>query len=287
MQPTIPTWASLTPLYAKYLESAGRPETTIRLRVGQINKVARTLDVTPLEVTTELLVDYMGNRAWADNTRATWRASLSGFFKWASGMGHLPTNPAAMLATVRVPHGTPKPATDAALQHASTRMDLRTGLMLELGRRAGLRCMEIASLRREHVMTETVTVKTKKNKKNKKKQRVLYALRITGKGGKTRTIPIAEDLGLKLLALAPGPIFKGRIDGHVSSAYVSKLLSSVLPEGVTGHKLRHRFATDAYRNSGHNILAVKQLLGHSSVATTQVYAEVSNDELRFAALSAS
>lgn len=281
---TLPTWASLLPLYAKYLESAGRPQTTIRLRVGQIQKVARTLDVTPLEVTTEMLVDFMGNRAWADNTRATWRASLSGFFKWASGMGHLPTNPAAMLATVRVPHGTPKPATDAALEHAAARLDLRTGLMLELGRRAGLRCMEIATLRREHVMTETVTVKTKKGKK---KQRVLYALRITGKGGKTRTIPIAEDLGLKLLALQPGPIFKGRIGGHVSAAYVSKLLSSVLPDGVTGHKLRHRFATDAYRNSGHNILAVKQLLGHSSVATTQVYAEVSNDELRSAALSAS
>lgn len=286
MQPTttIPTWASLTPLYAKYLESAGRPRTTINLRVGQIMKVARTLDVTPLEVTTELLVDYMANPRWADNTRATWRASLSGFFRWASGMGHLPTNPAAMLATVRVPHGTPKPASDAALEHASTRMDLRTGLMLELGRRAGLRCMEIATLRREHVLSETITVKSKKGKK---KQRTIYALRITGKGGKTRTIPIAEDLARKLLALPAGPIFRGRVEGHISSAYVSKLLSSVLPDGVTGHKLRHRFATDAYRNSGHNILAVKALLGHSSVATTQVYAEVSNDELRFAALSAS
>lgn len=259
---SLPTWASLLPLYAKYLESAGRPETTVNLRVGQIKRLARTLDIAPLEVTTSMLVDFMGNRSWADNTRATWRASLSGFFRWAAGMEHLPTNPAAMLATVRVPHGTPKPATDAALAHAAARLDLRTGLMLELGRRAGLRCMEIATLQREHVMTETVTVKSKKGKK---KQRTLYAL----------------------LALQPGPIFRGRVDGHISPAYVSKLLSSVLPDGVTGHKLRHRFATDAYRNSGHNILAVKSLLGHSSVATTQVYAEVSNDELRFAALSAS
>lgn len=286
MQPTttLPTWASLTPLYAEYLESAGRPRTTINLRVGQINRVARTLDVTPLEVTTELLVRFMRNPGWADNTRATWRASLSGFFKWAAGMGHLPTNPAAMLATVRVPHGQPKPASDAALDYAATRLDLRTGLMLELGRRAGLRCMEIATLCREHVLSEVVTVVSKKGKK---KQATVYTLRITGKGGKTRAVPIAADLGVKLLALQPGPIFKGRVDGHVSSAYVSKLLSSVLPDGVTGHKLRHRFATEAYRNSGHNLRAVQQLLGHSSIATTQVYTEVSSDELRFAALSAS
>ena len=286
MQPSQnpPTWASLLPLYGKYLESAGRPDTTVKLRCGQIVKLTKTLGVDPLEVTTELLVDYMGNRNWADNTRATWRASLSGFFKWANGMGHLPTNPAAMLATVRVPHGQPKPASDAALEFASTRLDMRTGLMLELGRRAGLRCMEIATLRREHVIAETVT---KVTKKGKKKKSTIYTLRITGKGGKTRPVPIAEDLGVKLLALQPGPIFKGRIDGHISPAYVSKLLSSVLPAGVTGHKLRHRFATDAYRNSGHDLLAVKDLLGHASVATTQGYAASSSYELRRAALSAS
>lgn len=144
--------------------------------------------------------------------------------------------------------------------------------------------MEIATLRREHVIAETIT---KTSKKGKKKKSTIYTLRITGKGGKTRPVPIADDLGIKLLALQPGPIFKGRIDGHISPAYVSKLLSSVLPDGVTGHKLRHRFATDAYRNSGHDLLAVKDLLGHASVATTQGYAASSSDELRRAALSAS
>lgn len=281
MQPTTnaPSWASLLPLYGKYLESAGRPNTTVNLRRGQILRLAKTLDVDPLEVTTELLVDFMGNRAWADNTRATWRASLSGFFKWAHGMGHLPSNPALMLATVRVPHGQPKPASDFALEHASIRADMRTALMVELGRRAGLRCMEIATLRREHVITDVI-------KRKDKKPKHVYSLRITGKGGKTRTVPIAKDLGKKLLALPAGPVFRGRIDGHISPAYVSKLLSSVLPDGVTGHKLRHRFATDAYRGSNHNLRAVQQLLGHSSIATTQVYTEVDSDELRQAALSA-
>lgn len=274
-----PTWDSLLPLYAEYLESAGRPATTVNLRCGQIRRVARELDVTPIEVSTELLVRFMRNDQWADNTRATWRASLSGFFRWAHGMNYLPTNPALMLPTVRVPHGQPKPASDAALEHAAMYADMRTALMVELGRRAGLRCMEIATLRREHIVVDVITDR-------KGKKRKVHSLRIKGKGGKTRTVPVAKDLGKKLLALPAGPIFRGRVDGHISPAYVSKLLSRVLPDGVTGHKLRHRFATEAYRGSGHNLRAVQQLLGHSSVATTQVYTEVDSDELRQAALSA-
>lgn len=99
--------------------------------------------------------------------------------------------------------------------------------------------------------------------------------------------PLYAKFGKQLLAHPPGPIFPGRVNGMISPAYVSKLLSAVLPEGVTGHKLRHRFATRAYRNSNHNLRAVQQLLGHASIATTQVYTEVDSDELRQAALSAS
>lgn len=52
------------------------------------------------------------------------------------------------------------------------------------------------------------------------------------------------------------------------------------------HKLRHRFATRAFRHGGRNLLAVQRLLGHSSVATTQRYTAVDDDELRAAALAA-
>jgi len=278
---TSPSWSDLATLYCEYLQSAGLSPATVRLRVSQMHRLARELAVEPHEVTTELLLRFMKNDEWAANTRATWRASISGFFKFAHGLGHLPSNPALMLPTVRVPHGQPKPASDSALEHASSRGDMRTALMVELGTRAGLRCMEIATLRREHVIAEQV--KGKKGKKPK----TLYSLRITGKGGKTRTVPIAKDFGVKLSSLPAGPIFRGRVNGCVSPAYVSKLLSGVLPDGVTGHKLRHRFATLAYRNSGNDLRAVQELLGHSNIQTTTVYTEVGGATLRRAALSAS
>jgi integrase len=112
-----------------------------------------------------------------------------------------------------------------------------------------------------------------------------YSLRIPGKGGKTRLVPLDVDLADMLLA-KQGYAFPGKIDGHLSPAYVSRVVSKVLPDGVTAHKLRHRFATRAYRGSNSNLRAVQELLGHSSIATTQVYVSVDADELRQAALSA-
>lgn len=67
----------------------------------------------------------------------------------------------------------------------------------------------------------------------------------------------------------------------LSPAYVSKLISRALPAGVTAHMLRHRFASAAYRGE-RDIRTVQELLGHSNVATTQVYTAVPDGALRAA-----
>lgn len=55
--------------------------------------------------------------------------------------------------------------------------------------------------------------------------------------------------------------------------------------GVKAHSLRHRYATLAY-HSGHDINAVRDLLGHASVTTTQAYVAVAGEDLRAAAKGA-
>lgn len=270
MEPTRATWSHLIPLYADYLRSGTLSPRTVELRLYHLGRIRRFLGVQPYHVTLEHLNAYTKGRDWAPNTRAVVRASMSVFFRFCVDNDYLEKNPASKLMPIRVPAGKPKPASDDAVKDAYAIADTRTWLMVALGTRGGLRAKEIAAVHTRDVTQEPGG----------------YSLRILGKGGKTRLVPLDDDLAQMIVNRGSGFVFPGRIEGHISPAYVSRLVSKVLPPGVTCHKLRHRFATRAYRGSGSNLRAVQELLGHSSIATTQVYVGVDSDELRKAALSA-
>jgi integrase/recombinase XerD len=72
-------------------------------------------------------------------------------------------------------------------------------------------------------------------------------------------------------------VFPGQTQGGMHPGHVSHLLSAALGT-VTGHQLRHRFATRALAVDG-NLRAVQQLLGHVSPTTTAVYTAVADDTL--------
>lgn len=72
---------------------------------------------------------------------------------------------------------------------------------------------------------------------------------------------------------------------HTTADRVGRILSRLLGPGATGHGLRHRFASKAYQGT-RDLLAVQQLLGHSSPATTQRYVAVPLDNLRAAVRAA-
>lgn len=119
-------------------------------------------------------------------------------------------------------------------------------------------------------------------------------LLVHGKGSKLRVVPISDDLAAAIakgvsqthtLPGADGWLFPGEDDGHLSPRYVGDLVGDMLPAGWTMHKLRHRFATRAYRGS-RNLRAVQTLLGHLSVATTERYTAVDDDEVRAAMMAA-
>lgn len=98
---------------------------------------------------------------------------------------------------------------------------------------------------------------------------------VVGKGGRQRFVPIHPLLlsYLERLAARGGWAFPGRFSGHCHPDYIGKHLSRLLGPGWTGHSLRHHFATAAY-NTTRDLRAVQELLGHASVATTQIYVGV-------------
>ena len=118
------------------------------------------------------------------------------------------------------------------------------------------------------------------------------SLKILGKGSKERIVPILdiackyiEDY-LKLLPFAlenDDAIFRGERGKILQPAIVRKNLMAVrralmLPEHLTPHAFRHSFATHLLEN-GADLRSIQELLGHASIATTQIYTKVNTKKL--------
>ena len=118
------------------------------------------------------------------------------------------------------------------------------------------------------------------------------SLRITGKGGKTRMVPLlgvvqqAVDEYRKLCPFQPNrnePMFRGARGGPLQSAIVQRSMARMrgalgLPDNATPHALRHSFATHLLGNGG-DLRTIQELLGHASLSTTQIYTAVDTARL--------
>ncbi len=118
------------------------------------------------------------------------------------------------------------------------------------------------------------------------------SLRVTGKGGKTRLVPVlavAFEAVREYRRLCPyrleagTPLFRGARGGPLASAIVQremrKLRSALdLPDTATPHALRHSFATHLLARGG-DLRTIQELLGHASLSTTQTYTQVDTTRL--------
>ena len=266
--------------YLRSLAAAGlRPE-TIKLRRSSVTTMARGLRCPPQAVTGELLVNWFGQqRQWAAETRRSYRSAARGFFTWAYRTGRVPDYLGDELPKVTQPKASPHPAPDNAWRAALMSADPRLTLMLRLAGEAGLRRAEVARVRTQDLLEGLDGAQ----------------LLVHGKGGKPRVVPISDSLADAIRAGAaghsPGMPEKGWLfprwpeGGHLTPMYVGWMVAGVLPDGWTMHSLRHRFASRAYRGT-RNLRAVQVLLGHASIATTERYTAVNDDEIRAAMTAA-
>jgi integrase/recombinase XerC len=204
------------------------------------------------------------------------------FFRYLDRKGILKNDAVRAVARPKVPHGVPKPLTVAkALAVADDAgpgetagapewVTARDSAVLTLLYGSGLRISEALGLNRSEAPETGRDI-----------------LRIKGKGGKERVVPVlpvaqaavARYLALCPFALAPnGPLFVGVKGKRLSPRIVQLLMERLrgalgLPDTATPHALRHSFATHLLGH-GADLREIQELLGHASLSTTQVYTEV-------------
>ncbi|PLX73879.1 MAG: tyrosine recombinase XerC [Desulfuromonas sp.] len=206
-------------------------------------------------------------------------AALRTFFRYLVREGVMTSNPGELVATPRQEKYLPTTLTvDEAYallesMQGSDSLSLRDRAILEILYSCGLRISELTGLDVGDVDFDQALV------------------RVLGKGGKERIVPIGEH-ALKALhdyltdrTWPPEnePLFLNRFGNRLTSRSVQRhlkkhLLLAGMLKNATPHALRHSFATHLL-DGGADLRAIQELLGHSSLSTTQKYTQVSVDHL--------
>lgn len=267
------TWNDPIEEWQDWLVVAGRRKGTIALRGYQMRRLGRAFPHTaPWDVTNDELIRWIAQQGWDVDTLRGHRAAFRSFYSWALATGRTTINPAAALPSVPAKAANPNPTPEEVVSTTLETAGDRERLMVMCAAFAGMRSCEIARIHWRDFFRDFEG----------------WSVTAHGKGGKTRMLPLADDLAKELITRCRennGWLFPGRMEGHLSPAYVSKLLSQTLGPHWTGHTLRHRYSAVTFEKS-RDVRAVQELLGHASLATTQRYIPVPGKNLRRAALSA-
>ncbi len=211
-------------------------------------------------------------------------SSLRQFYRLQLRDGGMQADPTLLVDAPKLPRGLPKalPESDIeALLRAppETPLGLRDRSMLELMYATGLRVTELVGLR-------TAEVNLRQG-----------VLRVTGKGGKERLVPVGEEAAhwlLRYVGEARPLLLKGvAVDALFVTArragmtrqmfwvVVKKyaVAAGIPASRISPHVLRHSFATHLL-NHGADLRALQLMLGHSSLSTTQVYTLVAKEGLK-------
>lgn len=271
-----------------------RSEHTIRAYLADLSHLTAYLDergVPLLQVRLADLRSWLGVQAAAGVARGTLArraASVRTFCRWATRTGRMPQDPSLRLVApkrrVALPHVLAAENAEDLLEVAAVASDdedpihIRDRAALELLYASGIRVGELTRLDLDDVDDER------------------QVLRVLGKGDKERTVPFGRParealdqwrrIGRPQVANASsGPaLFLGRRGRRVDQRQVRSAVHSLLahvPDApdLGPHGLRHSAATHLLEG-GADLRIVQELLGHSSLATTQIYTHVSIERLR-------
>jgi len=260
----------------RFLESPALGEATRRAYRGDVEEFGQWLEDRRLllaEVDVRVLTDYVSDlgrarpRKLAPATIARKIAAVRSFLRFTLGPAQVSDASLAPRRPRRLPD-TPKTAeVEAALDalDGDGPLALRNRALVELVYSAGLRSSEAVGL-------DLVDVDFDREQ-----------LHVRGKGGKERVVPLGEEAGhlvARYLHEARPGLLRAAENAVFVSARGKRLDTSTLRRIFAHpHRLRHAFATHLLEG-GADLRTIQELLGHSSLSTTQLYSHVDGRRLR-------
>lgn len=232
-------------------------------------------------VTPTLLESFLRSRGGASTTRARKLTVLRQFFQFCVDRKFIETNPTELLESPirrkKLPKALRTSETSALLdQEASfSHSPLRDQAMLELVYAAGLRASEAIGLNIPDLAMDE------------------HCARIRGKGNKERLVLFGESAARAIYSYMKNertctdpaqPLFTNAQGKRLTTRTLQNIIkrwakhAGIAPE-ASPHTLRHSFATHLL-DGGADLKTVQQLLGHESLATTQIYTHISIDRLK-------
>jgi integrase/recombinase XerD len=241
----------------------------------------------PRGVQLSLISEYLGDRKRAGLAASSIKlvvVALKIFFRRLFSQGTIPRDPTEGLTLPRIERYLPETLNELQVEqliesiNTKAPLGLRDRAMVELLYASGLRISELANARLENFAAEE------------------GILRVTGKGNKTRLVPvggkacgaIASYLSAErpklVKARSSSEIFLSERGGKLTTARIWQIVKkharhSGLEANIYPHLLRHSFATHLLGN-GADLRIIQEMLGHADISTTQVYTHVDQQRLK-------
>lgn len=268
------------------VERGVSPRTLINYRAdlqGFLQAMAR-IPRDPLQATRDDLTDYLWQKkakGRQPSSLARYMASLRAFYRFLSADELVAKDPAARLQSPRKPERLPRYLSEEEVSRLITSVRgkspvaMRLRAMLELMYAAGLRVGELTGLTLDQI---DLTV---------------GYVRVLGKGGKERVVPIGERARLAVQGYLDQ---RPETPASIKNVFISNRRKAMSPvqfwrlirtaakqaginKPVTPHTLRHSFASHLVQR-GADLRAVQEMLGHASIATTQIYTHLDRTHLQ-------
>jgi integrase/recombinase XerD len=244
--------------------------------------VATTAAATPA-ILSEFLISEKKRGLSATSIKLE-AVALRIFFRFLTSRGRIGSDPAEKLPLPRLPQTLPQPLSQneitklVAAPAGDTPLEIRDRALLELLYACGLRIAEACNVRLENLDEEGGVI------------------RVTGKGNKTRLIPVGRaamealkfylgNARPKLVSPRSGAAIFLSVRGHpLTPARIWQLVRHYakvagIEVAIHPHQLRHSFATHLL-SGGADLRIIQEMLGHASIATTQIYTQVDRGQLK-------